>query len=107
MHVGHIRSTIIGDVLARILNYCGAQVIRDNHVGDWGTQFGILILAIKRTNTNLHELGKDALARLEDLYREGTELVNADESLRSAARAELVKLQQGDEENLEIWEMVK
>ena len=106
MHVGHIRSTIIGDVLARILNYCGAQVIRDNHVGDWGTQFGILILAIKRTNTNLRELGKDALARLEDLYREGTELVNADESLRSEARAELVKLQQGDEENLEIWEKV-
>ena len=106
MHVGHIRSTIIGDVLARMLNYCGAQVIRDNHVGDWGTQFGILILAIKRTNTNLRELGKDALARLEDLYREGTELVNADESLRSEARAELVKLQQGDEENLEIWEMV-
>ena len=57
MHVGHIRSTIIGDVLARILNYCGAQVIRDNHVGDWGTQFGILILAIKRTNTNVRELG--------------------------------------------------
>ena len=106
MHVGHIRSPIIGDVLARMLNYCGAQVIRDNHVGDWGTQFGILILAIKRTNTNLRELGKDALARLEDLYREGTELVNADESLRSEARAELVKLQQGDEENLKIWEKV-
>ena len=106
MHVGHIRSTIIGDVLARILSYCGADVIRDNHVGDWGTQFGILILAIKRSDTKLLDLGKDALARLEDLYREGTELVNADESLRSEARAELVKLQQGDEENLGIWKMV-
>ena len=106
MHVGHIRSTIIGDVLARILSYCGADVIRDNHVGDWGTQFGILILAIKRTNTNLLDLGKDALAQLENLYRKGTELVNADESLRSEARAELVKLQQGDQENLEIWKTV-
>lgn len=106
MHVGHIRSTIIGDVLARILAFTGSEVTRDNHVGDWGTQFGILILAIKRSGTNLDEAGPDPLARLEDLYREGTALVKEDESLADAARAELVKLQSGDPQNHAIWKKV-
>lgn len=106
MHVGHIRSTIIGDVLAHILVHAGYEVVRDNHVGDWGTQFGILILAIKRSGENLENFGTDALARLEDLYREGNELVRENDSLRKEARAELVKLQNGDAENLSIWKKV-
>ena len=106
MHVGHIRSTIIGDVISRLLNFGGNEVTRDNHVGDWGTQFGILILAIKRSTINLDGLGEDGIAELEDLYREGNQLIGEDESLRKEARSELVKLQQGEKENLAIWEKV-
>lgn len=106
MHVGHIRSTVIGDVIARLLNFGGNEVIRDNHVGDWGTQFGILILAIKRSKADLDDLGEDGIAQLENLYREGNRLIGEDELLREEARAELVKLQQGETANLEIWEKV-
>ena len=106
MHVGHIRSTVIGDVIARLLNFGGNEVIRDNHVGDWGTQFGILILAIKRAKADLDNFGEDGIAKLEDLYREGNQLIGQNEAFREKARAELVKLQQGETENLAIWEKV-
>ena len=106
MHVGHIRSTIIGDVMARLLNFAGNEVTRDNHIGDWGTQFGILILAIKRSKVDLDDLGEDAIAKLEDFYREGNQLIDGNDSLREEARSELVKLQQGEKENLAIWEKV-
>jgi arginyl-tRNA synthetase len=106
MHVGHIRSTIIGDVIARLLNFAGNEVTRDNHIGDWGTQFGILILAIKRSNVDLDDFGEDAIAKLEDFYREGNQLIGEDDSLREEARSELVKLQQGEKGNLAIWEKV-
>ncbi len=98
MHVGHIRSTILGDSLARIFRLLGHKVIADNHIGDWGTQFGMLLLGWK---TQLDELAleKDPISELERLYK----LINGDESLRGDARGELVKLQQGDEENLSIW----
>ncbi len=98
MHVGHIRSTILGDSLARIFRLLGHKVIADNHIGDWGTQFGMLLLGWK---TQLDEvaLEKDPISELERLYK----LINGDESLREDARMELVKLQQGDEENLSIW----
>ena len=72
MHVGHIRSTIIGESLARLMIFCGHKVIRDNHLGDWGTQFGILLYAIKRENVSLDDLGPDPIAELENLYRKGT-----------------------------------
>ena len=68
---GHIRSTIIGESLARLLEFQGHEVIRDNHLGDWGTQFGILLYAIKRENISLDDLGPDPIARLENLYRQG------------------------------------
>ena len=106
MHVGHIRSTIIGDVMARLLNFSGNEVTRDNHIGDWGTQFGILILAIKRSKVDLDDLGEDSIAKLEDFYREGNQLIDGNDSLREEARSELVKLQQGERENLAIWEKV-
>ncbi len=99
MHVGHIRSTILGDTIARVLRLLGHQVITDNHIGDWGTQFGMLLLGWK-TDLDDRALAADPIAELERLYKK----VNADEALRDAARAELVKLQAGDPENLAIWQ---
>ena len=107
MHVGHIRSTIIGESIARILSFQGNEVVRDNHLGDWGTQFGILLLAIKEQNISLDELGDDPIARLEDLYRQGNARIKEDEKALTQARQELVKLQDGDEENLQLWEKIR
>ena len=99
MHVGHIRSTIIGDCLARVSRFLGHRVITDNHIGDWGTQFGMLIVGWKKFRDDA-ALAKDPMAELERLYK----LVNAREDLRGEAKAELVKLQQGDVENGQIWQ---
>ena len=74
MHVGHIRSTVIGETLCRLLEFQGARTIRDNHVGDWGTQFGILIMAIHHFGMNLDADAPDALEQLEGLYRKGSAL---------------------------------
>jgi arginyl-tRNA synthetase len=98
MHVGHIRSTIIGDCLARVMRFLGHRVITDNHIGDWGTQFGMLILGWKRFRDD-EALKKDPIGELERLYK----YVNSQEDLRAEAKAELVKLQQGDPENIAIW----
>ena len=106
MHVGHIRSTVIGDSICRILEYCGAEVIRDNHIGDWGTQFGILIMIIKRKGIDLKHLEGDKIEQLEELYREGSELTNNDPTALDEARSELVLLQNGDAANFEIWEQI-
>jgi len=107
MHVGHIRSTIIGESLARLMVFCGHKVIRDNHLGDWGTQFGILLYAIKRENISLDALGSDPIAELESLYRKGTAWTKEDESSLNKARKELVDLQAGKAENLELWQKIK
>ncbi|HVM59384.1 MAG TPA: arginine--tRNA ligase [Verrucomicrobiae bacterium] len=101
MHVGHIRSTIIGDCLARVMRFLGHQVITDNHLGDWGTQFGMLILGWKRFR-NDDALKTDPIGELERLYK----YVNGHEELRDEAKAELVKLQQGDAENVAIWKNI-
>ena len=107
MHVGHIRSTIIGESLSRMLAYRGHSVVRDNHLGDWGTQFGILLLAIKREGISLDNLGDDPIAKLEDLYRHGNALVKENEGDLEEARQELVKLQDGDNQNLSLWEQIR
>ena len=107
MHVGHIRSTIIGESLARLLEFQGHEVIRDNHLGDWGTQFGILLYAIKREHISLDDLGPDPIASLENLYRQGTSWTKEDPVCLSQAREELVKLQNGDPENLNLWEKIR
>ena len=107
MHVGHIRSTIIGESLSRLLSFIGHEIIRDNHLGDWGTQFGILLFAIKKENISLDELGDDPIAKLENLYRQGNSWVKEDEGNLIQAREELVKLQNGDPENLELWQKIK
>ena len=102
MHVGHIRSTILGDCLARVARFLGHDVTADNHIGDWGTQFGKVIYGWKHF-LNREDLEKDAIAELVRLYREVTRLEETDENIKRTAREELVKLQAGDHENLAIW----
>jgi arginyl-tRNA synthetase len=102
MHVGHIRSTFLGDALARIAQFLGHDVIRDNHIGDWGTQFGMVIWGWKNL-LNLEALKRDPIAELVRIYKETNGRATKDEAVREAARAELVKLQSGDPENYSIW----
>lgn len=102
MHVGHIRSTGIGDALARIADAAGHTVIRDNHIGDWGTQFGMLLLGWK-TELNKEALEADPIAEMERLYKLVSKRCGEDPATLQAARGELVKLQSGDEENVGIW----
>jgi arginyl-tRNA synthetase len=108
MHVGHIRSTILGDSLARTLRLLGHRVITDNHIGDWGTQFGML-LAGWNTALDRAALQADPLAEMERIYklvssRCDPEKPGFDQATLDRARAELVKLQSGDAENRAIWE---
>ena len=103
MHVGHIRSTILGDALSRILRLLGHKVITDNHIGDWGTQFGKLIVGWKR-ELDEAALAKDPLAEMERLYKRINAEFEQNEQTAELARQELVKLQNGDPENLAIWE---
>ncbi len=103
MHVGHIRSTIIGDSLQRIARYLGYNVITDNHIGDWGTQFGMIIYGWK-TMLDQSALTNDPLAELLRVYQEVNRLKKEDEVIAQECRDELVKLQQGDRENHEIWQ---
>ena len=102
MHVGHIRSTILGDCLARTLRLLGHRVITDNHIGDWGTQFGMLLLGWKQ-HLKPDALKVDPIGEMERLYKLVNATGEAMETVRDAARQELVKLQGGDEENLKIW----
>ena len=102
MHVGHIRSTILGDSLARLFRLLGHQVITDNHLGDWGTQFGMLLLGWKQ-QLNSAALEADPIAEMERLYKSVHAASENAPAVREQARQELVKLQAGDEENLEIW----
>ena len=103
MHVGHIRSTIIGDSLSRIARFLGHEVITDNHIGDWGTQFGMIIHGWK-TVLNESDLEADPVAELLRVYRTVNALCGEDDAVRETCKQELVKLQGGDAENLKIWE---
>lgn len=102
MHVGHIRSTFIGDSLARVARFVGHKVITDNHVGDWGTQFGMIIHGWK-TQLNQEALKADPIHELVSVYKAVNAAAKADESILETCKAELVKLQAGDAENLGIW----
>ncbi len=103
MHVGHIRSTIIGDSLARIARFLGFKVIADNHIGDWGTQFGMIIYG---WNHFLNEaaLTQNPIAELVRIYRKVNAATLADPAVLEDCKAELVKLQSGDANNLAIWQ---
>jgi arginyl-tRNA synthetase len=102
MHVGHIRSTVLGDALARIAKFLGHDVIRDNHIGDWGTQFGMVIYGWKNL-LDQRALQQNPLAEIVRIYKETNALATSDPQVREACRQELVKLQAGDKENIDIW----
>jgi arginyl-tRNA synthetase len=103
MHVGHLRSTILGDALARIYCFLGHKVIADNHLGDWGTSFGMILLGYKREG-DPEKLRLDPFGHLETIYKKIQAEAKADESVREAAKRELVLLQAGDAQNLKLWE---
>lgn len=102
MHVGHIRSTVLGDSLARVAKFLGHEVIRDNHIGDWGTQFGMVIWGWKNL-LDRNALQRNPLAEIVRIYKETNERASSDEEVREACRQELVKLQAGDKKNTDIW----
>lgn len=103
MHVGHIRSTIIGDTLGRLARFLGHKVITDNHIGDWGTQFGMILWGWKNI-LDQNELEKDPIEALLNVYKEVNSRCKEDEKLLPLCKEELVKLQGGDAENMEIWQ---
>ena len=102
MHVGHLRSTIIGDAVVRTLEFLGHKVIRANHIGDWGTQFGMLIANLERVQKESGEVSME-LSDLEAFYRESKKLYDEDEEFAARARNYVVKLQGGDEFCAEMW----
>lgn len=106
MHVGHLRSTIIGDALARLLAFQGHNVVRQNHVGDWGTQFGMLIAELEEqlgANREAHMALKD----LEVFYQQAKKHFDDDPAFADKARNYVVRLQSGDEEILKLWQQFK
>ncbi len=106
MHVGHIRSTVLGDCLARVLRARGHRVITDNHIGDWGTQFGKLILGWK-TEGDAAALDTDPITEMERLYKITHERCQHDLAALEQARRELLLLQQGDTENTRLWKLFR
>jgi arginyl-tRNA synthetase len=105
MHVGHLRSTVIGDALVRMLEFVGHKVIRENHIGDWGTPFGMLI-------EHLIDLGETEAANelsvgdLDSFYKQARAKFEADETFKERARARVVLLQSGDAETLRMWKLL-
>ncbi|MEY2506573.1 MAG: arginyl-tRNA synthetase [Verrucomicrobiota bacterium] len=102
MHVGHIRSTVLGDALARIASFLGHDVVRDNHIGDWGTQFGMVVYGWKNL-LDRAALERDPIAELVRIYKAANDAATTDPVVREACRQELVRLQAGDPENFAIW----
>jgi arginyl-tRNA synthetase len=106
MHVGHLRTTIIGDVFARVLGFFGHNVIRQNHVGDWGTQFGMLITWYGEHEIPSPETTPDVLAKLEEDYRAAAARFKEDTAFAEASRAAVTRLQGGDAGARAIWEQL-
>jgi len=103
MHVGHLRSTIIGDAIARVLAFSGENVIRQNHVGDWGTQFGMLIAELE-DKLGSGDSAEIALKDLEQFYQASKKRFDADEDFANRARNYVVRLQSGEAEILKLWD---
>ncbi|GAA1414575.1 arginine--tRNA ligase [Streptomyces thermospinosisporus] len=109
MHVGHLRSAVIGDAVVKLLEFTGENVIRRHHIGDWGTQFGMLIQYL---DEHPHELdhkeaevtGEEAMSNLDRLYKAARKLFDSDEDFRTRARRRVVDLQAGDPHTLEMWQ---
>ena len=104
MHVGHLRGTIIGDAIVRILEKKGHKVIRQNHVGDWGTQFGMLICYMKELQSSAEEDLPKALSDLEKFYQVAKKRFDVDDEFAVNARKEVVHLQSGNKNSIQIWE---
>lgn len=102
MHVAHLRSTIIGDALKRIYKACGYNALGDNHIGDWGTQFGKILYAYKNFE-HPKDIEEDSVAMLEKIYQEFVQKAESDSSLDDYARKELVSLQKKEEPNYSLW----
>jgi len=103
MHVGHLRSTIIGDAVVKCLAFLGHKVIRQNHMGDWGTQFGMLLAHLQDKLAQKH-VAETALGDLEDFYREAKVRFDNEDGFADKARDYVVKLQGGDENCLALWQ---
>lgn len=103
MHVGHIRSTIIGDALTRVLRFLGHRVTTDNHLGDWGTQFGMLIVGYRMV-LDWTAYAQDPLTEMERIYQVVQAQAKDDPAIAAQAREELAKLQRGDPDNLTLWQ---
>ncbi|MCX3285880.1 arginine--tRNA ligase [Streptomyces sp. NEAU-H22] len=109
MHVGHLRSAVIGDAVAQLLEFTGENVVRRHHIGDWGTQFGMLIQYLEE---HPHELdhkadeasGEEAMSNLDRLYKAARKLFDADEEFKTRARRRVVDLQAGDPQTLATWQ---
>ncbi|MCK4956347.1 MAG: arginine--tRNA ligase, partial [Candidatus Cloacimonetes bacterium] len=103
MHIGHLRSTVIGDSIKRIFKYLGYNVVADNHIGDWGTQFGKLIIGY-RNWLDEAKYKENAIEELERIYVKFAQEAEENPELNDLARKELKKLHDGDEENLRLWQ---
>ncbi len=103
MHVGHLRSTVIGDAVSRTLEFLGHKVIRANHLGDWGTQFGMLIAHLEEVQKDNPDVMESELSDLEQFYRESKQHYDNDPEFAKRARNYVVKLQGGDTWCLEMW----
>lgn len=106
MHVGHLRSTIIGNALANLFERAGADVLRLNHVGDWGTAFGMLIAFIKRNHAHVIEKKDATLTELVGWYKESKALFDEDADFKKVSQLEVVALQSGDKEALAAWQVI-
>ena len=107
-HIGHLRPMVIGEAIARMLEFCGTKLIRDNHIGDWGTNFGTLIMVLKRNKIDISKFEdpEKALIQIDRLYKEGSHLEKMDPSLRDTSRNELLLLQKGDPTNIQLWQSI-
>ncbi|MCA9779199.1 MAG: arginine--tRNA ligase [Candidatus Eremiobacteraeota bacterium] len=103
MHVGHIRSTILGDAISRVVEHLGHRVIRQNHLGDWGTQFGMLVAYYRR---NPDRLDASKLSLIEDNYREANELFRNDPQFEKEAKDAVVELHSGASDAISLWEKI-
>lgn len=105
MHVGHLRSTIQGDSICRIFEFLGYEVHRVNHVGDWGTQFGMLI---EEMNDSFPDFltSKPEISDLQTFYQKSKKRFDADEEFKERARQNVVKLQSGDDHCVKCWKML-
>ncbi|XP_044347859.1 arginine--tRNA ligase, cytoplasmic isoform X3 [Triticum aestivum] len=106
MHVGHIRSTIIGDTLARIFEFANIEVLRRNHVGDWGTQFGMLIEFLFEKFANGEEAGNQAIENLQGFYRNAKKKFDENPDFKGRAQQAVVRLQRGEDRYLAAWKSI-